>query len=166
MRDFADDDLLVLDGGPCAIGLESTVVDLSCETPRVLRPGAVSIDDLQRRLGAVEVARIAEQVASPGTAGRHYAPSRPAELVSPASLPARLRAGDEACVVIGTSGVEVTDPHRLIEVPATPEGYAACLYDALREADASDADRILVVEPQGRDGLWLAVWDRLLRATV
>ena len=92
--DFADAaDLLVLDGGPCSIGIESTVVDLASAPPRLLRPGSVTVDELRRMLPDLVVPTIAGQEASPGTASAHYAPRRPAELVDPSALDERLGAG-------------------------------------------------------------------------
>ncbi len=157
--------LLVLDGGPCEVGIESTVVALSGKVPAVLRPGAVSGEALREVLGEVKVATIETQLESPGTSGRHYAPATPAELVSGGSLPARLEAMAEPAVVLCFTDARICDPHRAIIMPQTPEAYAARLYDALRQADASGVMRIVIEEPTDTEGLWAAVRDRLLRAT-
>jgi len=164
VADYEGVELLVLDGGPCAIGIESTVLDLTADPAVVLRPGAVSLEVLRDLLGDVDVARFSAQAASPGTARRHYAPRTTAVLVERAALAERL-AGAAPVAVLRQPGVPVPAPHRAVEMPEDAAGYAARLYDALREADELGVEEILVVEPAGRDGLWLAVWDRLLRAT-
>ncbi|MHC4413952.1 MAG: L-threonylcarbamoyladenylate synthase [Planctomycetota bacterium] len=164
--DFADAaKLVILEGGACAIGIESTVVDLSGDVPQVLRPGAVTVDELREAVGEVALTEIATQAASPGTAGKHYAPNTAAELVPGASLRGRLDAIREPAVVLCFQGTHVPAPHRSIVMPAGPQAYAARLYDALREADGMDAGRIVIEEPAGRTGLWLAIRDRLWRAT-
>ncbi len=164
--DFADTaDLLILDGGACDIGIESTVLDLTADPPAVLRPGAVTVEALRSVLGDVAVARSAGQVASPGTSPRHYAPWTAAELVEPEALAERLEALREPAVVLLRDPRRVPAPHRAIEMPAEAEAYAARLYDALREADAAGVARILIERPPGREGLWPAIADRLERAT-
>ncbi len=164
--DFADiGDLLILDGGPCAVGIESTVLDLCGDVPAILRPGAVSAEALASQLDRVAVAAIAAQTHSPGTSSRHYAPQTPAELVPRGGLPARLVLQREPVVALCLHDAEVSEPHRAIVMPGDARGYAARLYTALREADAGGVTRILIEEPPGRTGLWQAVRDRLRRAT-
>ncbi len=68
-------------------------------------------------------------------------------------------------VCLALPGTVVPAPHDGLEMPADPDAYAAQLYDALRRADAMGAERIVIEQPPGREGVWLAVWDRLLRAT-
>ena len=76
LSEFVDLDLLVLDGGPCRVGLESTVIDLRDRHPRVLRPGVVTPDRLSAILGVgVTAPEVSEQTDSPGTATSHYAPA-------------------------------------------------------------------------------------------
>jgi L-threonylcarbamoyladenylate synthase len=163
--DFADAaDLLILDGGPCAVGVESTVLDLSGAVPCVLRPGAVTLEALRDELGEVAVGDMAQQAASPGTTMRHYAPRAPAELVPAAELAERLRALRGPAVVLCFESGAVGAPHRAIVMPRSPEAYAARLYGALREADALRPQRIIIEQPPINGGMWLAVHDRLLRA--
>jgi L-threonylcarbamoyladenylate synthase len=134
-EDFADvEDLLVLDGGACGVGIESTAGD------------------------------IALQAASPGTSLRHYAPRAPTELVEAPDLARRLSGQREPVVVLCFDRRAVTAPHRAIVMPGGAEAYAARLYDALREADALHPARILVERPPSRGGMWLAIGDRLRRA--
>ncbi|MHC4081207.1 MAG: L-threonylcarbamoyladenylate synthase [Planctomycetota bacterium] len=164
--DFADaEDLLILDGGSCAVGIESTVLDLSGSMPTVLRPGAVSVETLRDQLGEIAVGDIAHQAASPGTTMRHYAPHTSAELVGPDELAGALRKLRVPAVVLCFEPGAVSAPHRVIAMPRAAESYAARLYEALREADALRPGRIIVERPPSSGGMWMAVQDRLRRAT-
>jgi len=167
--DFREaESLLVLDGGPAGFGIESTVLDLTSDTAIVLRPGSITTDQIRRVLGRARSVSADEQGIAPGTAPMHYAPRRPASLVPAAAMAETLEqlgADGHRAVVVGLTVHRVPSPHQLIVMPADAEGYARQIYQALREADAVDADRILIEEPQDRSGIWLAVHDRLSRAT-
>ena len=166
LADFADEDLLVLDGGPCRIGLESTVVDLRGERPAVLRPGAVTADRIAEILG-VEVMQpeIDGQIESPGTASRHYAPTTPTRLCSIEDA-----GGDDVAVITiaaGDSRETVADGVRFrVDLPDDPTLVAAMLYSTLHAADLSGSSRIDIVPPVFPDDstAWNAVLDRLGRA--
>jgi len=167
MRDFAAaQDLLVLEGGRAGFGIESTVLDLSGERPVIRRPGSVTADDLRRFLGTVEVAHATQQGVSPGTSLIHYAPDVPATMVPTARLAVFLASLREPAAVLAMPGTEVRAPHRVICMQPDAEGYARMLYAGLREAEASGLSQIVIEEPPGRDGVWLAVLDRLRRATI
>ncbi|MFG0306567.1 MAG: L-threonylcarbamoyladenylate synthase [Phycisphaerales bacterium JB040] len=141
----------VIDGGPCVVGLESTVLALSTESPTVLRPGDITPDRIASVLGvevrvATGTASGAHPPASPGTRHPHYRPNAPV-VVDPADAQA-----GEAVIVL----------------PPDPAAAAARLYAALREADAGAPPRIAVRLDPSRDGSdprWLAVLDRLNRAS-
>ena len=135
--------LFVLDGGPCEVGVESTIVDLSREPYRILRPGAVQLD-FTRGSGK-----------APGNLPSHYAPSSPARLVSPAEIP---KAGSDVAVLWHTTAP--LSCAAAIRLPCDAEGYARGLYAALRELDRGLPLWIEEV-PSG----WEAVADRLRRAT-
>jgi L-threonylcarbamoyladenylate synthase len=132
------DDLLILDGGPCRVGIESAVVDATVEPPRVLRPGTLLAD----ALGAVlaETAPTGDVLRAPGQLARHYAPRKRVLLVEPGDTTATLRLGDD------------------------PERFAAGLYAALRMLDADPAVTSIRVERPPQTAAWTAVRDRLLRA--
>ena len=157
-------DLLVLDGGDCRIGIESTVLEMTGPTPRVLRPGSITVEQLREVLGEVEASQITAQQASPGTTPRHYAPQTPAELVDAAQLAQRLAAGSPAAVLC-FDPASVKPPHVPVPMPRSAEQYAAHLYDALRIADATGLSRILIEQPPETHGQWAAIHDRLRRAT-
>jgi L-threonylcarbamoyladenylate synthase len=156
---------LVLDGGPCEIGIESTIVDLTQGNARVLRPGRIGLDAISSVLG-VEVA-LGTTSASPrasGTLASHYAPRTPAELIERTALARRLQRArqDEervALLVLGPLPAGIAG----FDLPAVPEDYARHLYAALRTLDNEGADRILIEAPP-LDPAWAAVRDRLTRA--
>ncbi|MBK1707309.1 L-threonylcarbamoyladenylate synthase [Halochromatium glycolicum] len=164
---------LVLDGGPCRIGLESTIVALIGPRPQLLRPGAIGpealsevigkpVDPPLKHAGASEAA-----VRTPGALAAHYAPRAPLELIPADALTGRLSKlldhGERpACLGLGERpSLPAEIPFALL--PADAAGYGAGLYAALRALDAARPDRILLVAPPaGAD--WLAVNDRLRRA--
>lgn len=169
MDDFPEvEHLPVLDGGLAGFGIESTVVDLTADAVVVLRPGTVTIEQLRRVLGRAYAVEGSEQGISPGTSSSHYAPTRSATLTPSADLMAVLEAlaqkGERAAVLAMNASL-VSPPHQAIVMPTDADGYARRLYQALREADVVAVERIVIEAPPERDGVWLAVHDRLMRAT-
>jgi L-threonylcarbamoyladenylate synthase len=165
-QDFLDEpELLILDGGPCTLGIESTVIDLTTPVPSVRRPGSITVERLRELLGRVDVEHATNQGASPGTSARHYAPQHPAVLVDGHDLQRALDAAAEPAVVIAFEGRHIPAPHQLLAMPRDGEQYAALLYGALRRADASGCTRIVIERPEHVGGFWDAVADRLARAT-
>jgi L-threonylcarbamoyladenylate synthase len=158
--EFADAVACILDGGPCTIGIESTIVDLSGTVPRILRPGAITRAMLEAALGAPVAAGLAGS--SPRVSGAlpaHYAPATPLELLGGAALRARLH---EPGVLALTHGIGISAAAGL-RLPADATGYAQGLYAALRELDSRGARRLLVEAPPD-DPAWAGVRDRLQRA--
>jgi len=152
----------VLDGGPCEVGLESTVLDLSAEPHRVLRPGMIPPAELAAVLGATPGSGAAHDAAplrSPGMMARHYAPRIPLVI---ASEVARVAGPDDA--VLTFSPVRIESRHREV-LPTDPRALASRLYGALREAEHSGAQRIVLERPPADGELWAAIEDRLRRAT-
>jgi len=157
---------LVLDGGECEVGLESTIVACRDSELLLLRPGKITLAELERIVGPVQTAG-ATAPRVPGSMRSHYAPSTPVELVSEASIDARC-AGDPAAASLAVlsrrrrpTGCRVLAWRTL---PADPAGFGHSLYAALRELDASGAKRILAeTVPPGGD--WAAIRDRLERAS-
>ncbi len=163
--DLGKDVELVLDGGPCAVGVESTIVDLSQGAPEILRPGGLPQEELERVLGRKVPVRTSSEVRAPGLLPSHYAPRAGLVLVEPSALAAELtaRAGQPGLCVLAPEGVAVPDGVRVTRVPAAPEGFAHELYAKLRELDLAGCELILAVPPP-QSGLGLAVRDRLRRA--
>lgn len=167
VQDFpGEPDLPVLDGGRAGFGIESTVLDLCGAEPVIRRPGSVTAESLRRLLGPVQVAHAVRQGASPGTSLIHYAPDRPATMVPAARLQAFLATLLEPAAVLAMPDTEVRSPHLAIRMDPEAEAYARMLYAGLREAESSGLPRIVIEEPAGREGVWLAVLDRLRRATI
>jgi L-threonylcarbamoyladenylate synthase len=167
----------VLDGGPCDVGVESTVVDLTSTPPRLLRPGGVSLDQLREVLGevAVDPAVGGEMAAdatpgAPGMKYRHYAPAAPVVVVdgTPAEAAAYVRAqGLEHPAVLcfdeeagAFAGLEVVT----YGSEDDPQSLARQLFDALRALDRPEVARIFARCPAADDGLYQAVRNRLLKA--
>lgn len=157
---------MVLDGGACPGGIESTVVDVTGETVRLLRPGLITVRELEGVVGRVEVgAREAEIARSPGQMAKHYSPRTPMVLVDSneegATVVAELR-NENASLGWLTFG---TFRGRLatVAMPTDPGRYAAMLYEALHASDEGNVDRIVVTLPPNTPE-WLAVRDRLTRA--
>jgi L-threonylcarbamoyladenylate synthase len=151
---------VVLDGGPCAVGVESTIVDVSGDAPRLLRPGGISLEALEATLRRpVLQAAHATDIRAPGMLESHYAPRAGVRLVSEAEL-VEWSKGD--VVVIAKAGVVVPPGVTRLTVPDDDAGFAQVLYARLREADLL-AGQILVVPP-AESGLGRAVADRLRRA--
>ncbi|MBC7772339.1 MAG: threonylcarbamoyl-AMP synthase [Pyrinomonadaceae bacterium] len=170
---FSSTDVLVLDGGPCATGIESTVISLMDPIPRLLRPGVVSAEELTQVLGiTVESSTPAQAdstvpLPSPGMLSRHYAPRTPTTLFDTPALASqlsRLSAGARA-VILARDPLTISPPHLLIPMPGDPAAYAARLYAAFHEADQLQPTILLVQTPPSTEGVWQAIWDRLKRAS-
>ncbi len=167
-RDTLGDALTVLDGGPCEVGIESTILDLSGEAPRILRPGAISAEQIAAVIGRMPAAR--GDASSPRVSGAlaaHYAPRTAMRRIAPARLRDFLNAfrhSGRFCAVIAHSQPPLSDcPHRWVMLPADPAGYARGLYAAMREADAAGG-AMIVIEAVPESAEWGAVNDRLGRA--
>jgi L-threonylcarbamoyladenylate synthase len=162
------DDLLILDGGPCTVGLESTVVDIASNPPRILRPGMVTLSMLQEVLPnlATGASSPTDTIArSPGQMTRHYAPRTPVLIVSFPQLGGLLEPGDGLLLLEDKSGAVFAEAQQasLHHLPHNPTGYAAGLYSTLREMDEAGYRRIVIeTPPQG--SAWEAIHDRLRRA--
>jgi L-threonylcarbamoyladenylate synthase len=146
---------MILDGGACRVGVESTVIDLSSETPTLLRPGGVTLEALRAILGTVAVANASQLGGprSPGMLASHYAPTLPVRLEATTA-----RAG-EALLAFGPAAdaeLNLSPTRDLAEA-------AANLFSMLRNLDRPDFHGIAVM-PIPDDGLGLAINDRLRRA--
>ena len=158
---------VVLDGGPCAIGIESTVLDLTTEPPQVLRPGGIGPDAISAVIGRPVSATASGPARAPGMLESHYAPGARVEVVDDAGT--ALRRADELTgagqrVGLIAPGVPAGGDGPMILAPAdSPDDYAAHLYAAFRRADAHGIDVIIAVPPPAT-GIGVAVRDRLARA--
>ncbi len=155
---------LVLDGGPCAVGIESTVLDLTTATPTVLRPGDITQQRMESIIGRVNrfSGTTAHEIpsTSPGQHERHYSPRTPTyRYDAPQNIPAHT-----GVLTLGkTHRTNQLGMIRQIELPSNPAGYAQHLYAALRELDSLGLDQIYIQMPPD-EPQWTAIRDRLMRA--
>lgn len=167
---IARDELMVLDGGPCRAGIESTVVSVASAPPVMLRRGVITPEQIEAVLGGRLVTRVDAETGggpmpSPGMLARHYSPSAPARLFDASEWPEVLDSAGGVVVVLTHQRSRVVDaPNVLVRMPMDAEGYASRLYAALHEADAAHPGLILIEMPRGEGALWDAVRDRLGRA--
>ncbi len=149
----------IVDGGPCAVGIESTIVDLTGPQPVVLRLGAISPDQIGEVLGvpvglrtSAEVTAEGERASAPGQLASHYAPRAKVLVVRRDEVAGFVGEGLGKVVVLGDA-----------ELGQSAEGWARNLYGAMRDADAAGPDVIVVPTPPS-GAMAAAVADRLARA--
>lgn len=151
--DLGRDVDLVLDGGACTIGVESTIVDCTISPPQILRPGGIGADVVATVVADIDVVASGPSRA-PGMLASHYAPRCRVDLAESVDL-ARTMLGQ-----LERSGLRV----RLMDEASDVARYARVLYDELRRADADDIDVVVAVLPAD-DGLGRAIRDRLAKAS-
>jgi L-threonylcarbamoyladenylate synthase len=158
---------LVLDGGPCDVGLESTIVDVTTDPPSVLRPGAITEEMLVEVLGADITEAMDPKRRAPGRKPSHYAPRARVVLVDADAVHETV----ERCLNhgrrVGVLAQEAPDEAQAVAwlpLPVTLDEQARMLYSRLREADALGLDVLIAVAPPGDAGLARAIGDRLTRA--
>jgi L-threonylcarbamoyladenylate synthase len=169
--DLGDDVDLLLDGGPCTIGVESTIVDLTHDAPLLLRPGGVTLEQLESLLQVPVSRRAPSDVRAPGMLASHYAPRARVELLETEALAARARAllasGQRVTILLRGptehAAFDAAPSLKLIELGADDGAAAQQLYAALRQADLDGADVVLATPPAAR-GLGEALADRLTKA--
>ena len=148
---------MVLDGGECEVGIESTVISLAGPEPLLLRPGMISQPEVEQIVGPMRVVSDAGSGPhpSPGMHARHYSPRTPLLLLDGAALPP----GRGALLWIATPLACA----RAIRMPAEPDAYAARIYEVLHQLDAEGLDWIAVERPPSAT-MWAGIADRLERA--
>jgi L-threonylcarbamoyladenylate synthase len=164
---LSDDELLVLDAGPCPVGIESTIVDASRGRLVLLRPGMLDVQALSAQLGVVFEAADAQAPKASGTLESHYAPRAKVVLVNSLDLPARLAhlSTDDA----PHTALYVRQPVQApvgTHLQAMPHNAAACaqeLFAVLRQLDSMGVSSIWVEAPP-TEPAWDGVRDRLTRA--
>ena len=166
----------VVDGGPCAVGVESTILDLTCDPPRLLRPGGLPLEDLERLIGKIDVDKAVngalaegEKPKAPGMKYRHYAPKAPVTVITGAPEKSAQeilhRAGPSSGIICFDEFADLFQGHEVH--PLGPAGdklaQAQRVFDALRTFDTSDVTEIFAQCPDNR-GLGLAIGNRLKKA--
>ncbi|MGZ5006484.1 MAG: L-threonylcarbamoyladenylate synthase [Methylobacter sp.] len=168
---------MILDGGACQVGVESTIIDLSGKQPRLLRPGHITRQQIEAVLqtellmpsiSAAPAPEISEEVRAPGMMAVHYAPTTPAILCPAEQLPDRLKQltalGKKVGLLNCRLDIAETGQVRVVRLPDNAANYAQNLYAALRQLDAMQLDLILAEQPPQTEP-WRAINDRLSKAT-
>lgn len=157
LSDYLSPADLILDGGPCQVGVESTIINCTQAVPEILRPGALTIKLIYDQTG-IEVNHSRNysnqnKIKVPGSIQSHYAPK------ATVFLSAKARPGDG---FIALSNIETPTGAVRLANPRTNLEYARELYQALRSADHKQISKVYVVPPNG-DDIAIAIRDRLLR---
>ena len=153
LGDYLSKDDLVLDGGACDVGVESTIIDCTGAAPSVLRPGAISVAMIEECTGLKNTQSDLEIRVS-GSLENHYAP------VAKVLLRENAVAGQG---LIAHSSIQTPEGVVRLAAPSDDEGFARILYSALRDADARGLAEVVVMQPIGF-GIAVAIRDRLARA--
>ena len=153
-KEFGSELSYILDGGPCQVGLESTVIDLTTKQPEILRPGGIALEELNDLIGPFAAAEPTSELKSPGMLKRHYAPK--------ASLRLDVNIPLEGEVLIGFGP---TAPQNAINLSPTGDLLEAAtkFFATMRKLDNGGNQRIAVM-PIPKTGLGVAINDRLNRA--
>lgn len=165
---------MILDGGACQVGVESTIIDLSGSKPRLLRPGHISRQEIEAVLQtelvipSASAPEISEEIRAPGMMAVHYAPTTPAMRCPAELLPDRIQhliaAGKKIGLLSYQLDVAESGQLRVLRLPEQAADYAQSLYAALRELDSLYLDMILIEQPPQTEA-WCAINDRLSKAT-
>ena len=151
---YLDADDLILDGGPSQVGVESTIIDCTGVAPRILRPGAITVEMIEAVTGLQVIDR-EEVIRVSGALEHHYAPS--AKVI----LDGVAEPGDG---LIALSTIDTPAGVIRLASPINNEDFARQIYAALREADARGLERVVVIQPDGSD-IAAAIRDRLTKAS-
>ena len=152
--EYLDAKDLILDGGACNVGVESTIIDCTSDAPRILRPGAITIEMVEESTG-LKISKVETDIRVSGSLENHYAPNATVDLN-------RNPTAGEGFIALA----DIETPANVIRLaaPNSVEDFARVMYSALREGDAQGLKSVVVAEPVG-DGLALAIRDRLMRAS-
>jgi L-threonylcarbamoyladenylate synthase len=154
LRDYLADGDLILDGGPCDVGVESTIIDCTGDAPKILRPGAVTEEMIEHSTGLDVLDADGITIRVSGSLKSHYSPIATVVLdQSPIAGQGFIAMAD---VVAGEGVVRLA-------APSTHEEFARVLYSALRAADEQGLATVVVAQPAG-NGIAIAIRDRLKRA--
>ncbi len=155
---------LILDGGPCEVGVESTIVNCTGPAPEILRPGTLPLSDIQQAAGVALVESTDPTIRVSGALESHYAPAASVRLLTSAE---QMRPDPSLRPRIGLlAPYEIPTPAGVVRLAAPRDEleYARLLYASLREADALQLERIEVIGPDGDSAAVRAIRDRLNRA--
>jgi L-threonylcarbamoyladenylate synthase len=145
---------IILDGGPCQVGVESTIIDCTAQTPQILRLGAITKEMIQESTGLLVIDEAPTDIRVSGSLESHYSPS--ATVV----LDTYPQSGEG---FIAIDSIQTPPGAIRLAAPSSVEGFARDLYSTLRFADAQGLTKVCVIQPEG-PGLAAAIRDRLKRA--
>jgi len=145
---------VILDGGPCQVGVESTIIDCTTDTPQILRLGAITKEMIAQSTGLLVVDDVQSDIRVSGSLESHYSPS------AHVLLDTQPQTGEG---FIAMDSIETPPGTIRLAAPSSIEGFAREIYSALRYADAQGLTKVCVIQPEG-DGLAAAIRDRLKRA--
>ena len=156
---------MIIDGGSAFYGLESTVLDLSVKVPTILRPGAVTPEQIRDILGAVSFSNASDAPKSPGMKYTHYAPKAPMVIVDSddAADIISKKAGKNSGVLTYGCDVEQFLCKAVLKAGENVYEYAANYFYNLRRFDEIGVENIFAIPPE-KDGMGQAVWNRLLKS--
>jgi L-threonylcarbamoyladenylate synthase len=153
----------IVEGGTCSVGIESTIIDMTKDTPVILRPGAVTALMIENVLGIPIECPFSHSEKVPGNMMIHYQPEKPLFLVTRDALE-QLAKTETKCAVMHYSNVAKTSTALYYRMPATKSDYAQCLYDTLHRIDNTEVEQIWVEIPP--DVIeWSDIHDRLMKAS-
>ncbi len=162
--EFGDDVPLVLDGGDCEVGIESTIVAFTGSRPRILRPGRITRAEIEAVVGTVDAGVDSGSPRASGTLEAHYAPRTPMLLLARAALEVEARQQAALGKRVRVLALDALPANvQGLVLPARAADYAHGLYAAMRALDEGGGQLLLVERPPAGPG-WLAVQDRLRRA--
>lgn len=154
LSEYLSPDDAILDGGPSVVGVESTIIDCTTDTPHILRPGAITQEMIEEVTG-LEVTDSQSEIRVSGSLENHYSPK------ATVALSQEPKSGEG---FIAMKDVATPDGVIRLASPTSIEEYARILYSALRNGDSKGLSTICVMPPTG-EGLAIAIRDRLLRAS-
>ena len=153
LGDYLSKDDLVLDGGACDVGVESTIIDCTGAAPSVLRPGAISVAMIEECTG-LKTGQSGQEIRVSGSLENHYAP------IAQVLLRENAVAGQG---FLALAAIETPEGVIRLASPSDDDEFARILYSALRDADARGLAEVVVIQPTGI-GIAVAIRDRLSRA--
>jgi L-threonylcarbamoyladenylate synthase len=166
-EEFGDEVKIIIDGGDCKVGLESTIISCVDEVPRILRPGSITLSQLRAVCPDIEMGPSPNAPRVPGSTARHYSPSTPVNVVPSRRLEQVMNeftGNFEKVAVLAMRPPGTANPYMTwINAGSRPDLYARQLYANLRTLDKSGA-KIILVEEVPDEEKWEAVRDRLRRA--
>ena len=154
LSDYLLPDDQILDGGPCLVGVESTIIDCSSDNPMILRPGSVSAEMIEESTGIILAEAGEKKIRTSGSDKQHYAPK--AKVI----IDGQSQSGEG---LIAMSDVATPEGVIRLAEPKSIEEYARALYAALRQGDSQNLESIRIIPPDGQ-GLAVAIRDRINRA--